>query len=81
MTDSTDATASDITNSEGIAVVPVTDTDITDGSGNAQVEDNEGNLYNVNVSTETKGNIENAVVSVADGKITVTLPDGTVIGP
>ena len=79
VTDSTDATASDITNSEGIAVVPVTDTDVTDGSGNAQVKDNQGNLYNVNVSTETKGNIENAVVSVADGKITVTLPDGTVI--
>ena len=79
VTDSADATASDITNSEGIAVVPVTDTDITDGSGNAQVKDNEGNLYNVNVATETKGNIENAVVSVADGKITVTLPDGTVI--
>ena len=54
VTDSTDATASDITNSEGVAVVPVTDTDITDGSGNAQVKDNEGNLYNVNVSTETK---------------------------
>ena len=79
VTDSTDATASDITNSEGIAVVPVTDTDITDGSGNAQVKDNEGNLYTIHVSTETKGNIENAVVSVADGKITVTLPDGTVI--
>ena len=74
VTDSADANASDITNSEGIAVVPVTDTDITDGSGNAQVKDNEGNLYNVNVSTETKGNIENAVVNVADGKITVTLP-------
>ena len=79
VTDSTDATASDITNSEGIAVVPVTDTDVTDGSGNAQVKDSEGNLYNVNVATETKGNIENAVVNIADGKITVTLPDGTVI--
>ena len=79
VTDSADANASDITNSEGIAVVPVTDTDITDGSGNAQVKDNAGNLYNVNVATETKGNIENAVVNIADGKITVTLPDGTVI--
>ena len=55
------------------------DTDITDGNGNAQIKDNEGNLYDVNVSTEIKGNIENAVVSISDGKISVTLPDGTVI--
>ncbi|MGN0162882.1 MAG: S-layer homology domain-containing protein, partial [Candidatus Ornithomonoglobus sp.] len=55
------------------------DTDITDSAGNAQIKDNNGNLYNVNVSTETKGNIEGAVVQTADGKITVTLPDGTVI--
>lgn len=79
VTDCTGAAASDITNSNGIAVVPVKDTDITDGNGNAQIKDNEGNLYNVNVSTETKGNIENAVVTISDSKISVTLPDGTVI--
>lgn len=71
--------ASDITNSYGIAVVPVSDTDTTDIKGNAQVKDNEGNLYNVNVSTDEKGAIEGAVVKAADGKITVTLPDGTTI--
>ena len=79
VTDSTGASASDITNSDGIAVVPVSDTDITDMNGNAQVKDEDGNLYNVNVETEVNGNIEGAVVKVADGKITVTLPDGTVI--
>ena len=79
VTDAASNSASDITNSEGIAVVPVSDTDITDMNGNAQVKDNDGNLYNVNVSTEVEGNIEGAVVKVADGKITVTLPDGTVI--
>ncbi|MDO5396880.1 MAG: S-layer homology domain-containing protein [bacterium] len=79
VTDTAKNTASDITNSNGIAVVPVSDSDITDANGNAQVKDDEGNLYNINVATETKGNIEGAVVQIKDGKITVTLPDGTVI--
>ena len=79
VTDAADNSASDITNSEGIAVVPVSDTDITDLNGNAQVKDKDGNLYNVNVATDVKGNIEGAIVKVADGKITVILPDGTVI--
>ena len=79
VTDAADGAASDITNSYGIAIVPVSDTDITDGYGNALVKDKDGNIYNVNVATETKGNIEGAAVTIADGKITVTLPDGTVI--
>ena len=79
VTDVAGGDASDITNSNGIAVVPVSDTDITDSAGNAQIKDNNGNLYNVNVATETKGNIEGAVVQTADGKITVTLPDSIVI--
>ncbi len=79
VTDINGGTASDITNSAGIAIVPVSDTDITDANGNAQVKDENGNMYNVNVATETKGNIEGAEVKIADGKITVTLPDGTVI--
>ena len=58
VTDAADNSASDITNSEGIAVVPVSDTDITDLNGNAQVKDKDGNLYNVNVATDVKGNIE-----------------------
>lgn len=79
VSDNTGTTASDLTNSQGIATVPVSDTDITDINGNAQVKDNNGNLYNVNVATDVKGNIEGAIVKAADGKITVTLPDGTVI--
>lgn len=79
VTDSAGASASDITNSAGIAIVPVSDTDVTDANGNAQVKDNEGNFYNINVATETKGNIEGAAVKIADRTITVTLPDGTVI--
>ena len=79
VTDTSGGAASDISNSNGIAVVPVSDTDITDSAGNAQIKDNNGNLYNVNVATETKGNIEGAVVQTADGKITVTLPDSTII--
>ena len=79
VTDTAGGAASDITNSNGMAVVPVSDTDITDSAGNAQIQDNNGNMYNMNVSTETKGNIEGAVVQTADGKITVTLPDGIVI--
>ena len=79
VTDVSGANTSDITNSYGIAVVPVSDTDITDIKGNAQVKDSEGNLYNVSVSTDNKGAIEGATVKAADGKIAVTLPDGTVI--
>lgn len=79
VTDTSGGADSDITNSNGIAVVPVSDTDITDSAGNAQIKDNNGNLYNVNVATETKGNIEGAIVQTADGKITVTLTDGIVI--
>ncbi len=79
VSDTNGGAASDITNRVGIAIVPVSDTDITDVNGNAQIKDENGNMYNVNVSTETKGNIEGAEVKIADGKITVTLPDGTVI--
>lgn len=77
--DSTGATATDITNSNGIAVVPMSDSDTTDGNGNAAVKDNKGNLYYINVATEIKGNIEGAAVQISDGKITVTLPDGIII--
>lgn len=79
VTDVSDANASDITNSYGIAVVPVSDTDITDIKGSAQVKDSEGNLYNVSVSTDNKGTIEGVAVKATDGKIAVTLPDGTTI--
>lgn len=79
VTDTAKNAASDITNSNGIAVVPVSDSDVTDTNGNAQVKDDKGNFYNINVATETRGNIEGAVVQIADGKITVALPDGTVI--
>lgn len=77
--DSTGTTATDITNSNGIAVVPMSGSDTTDGNGNAAVKDDKGNLYYINIATEIKGNIEGAAVQIADGKITVTLPDGIII--
>ncbi|MBQ3427537.1 MAG: S-layer homology domain-containing protein [Clostridia bacterium] len=79
VTDTKGGTASDKTKSNGIAVVPQSDADFTDADGNATVKDANGNIYNVNVSTETKGNIENAYVVVKDGKVSVMLPNGVVI--
>ena len=70
--DGTEAT--DLTNSEGIAVVPPTNTDMTDKNGYAQVVEGE-NTYNV-VVEDTTVKIENAAVEVKDGKISVILPDG-----
>lgn len=64
----------DLTNSEGIAVVPPTNTDMTDKNGYAQVVDGE-NTYNV-VVEDTAAKIENAAVEVKGGKISVILPDG-----
>ena len=74
VTDTAGGTAFDITNSNGIAIVPVSDTDITDAAGNAQVKDNNVNLYNV-VVEDTVAKIENAYVEIMDGKISVKLPD------
>lgn len=79
VSDKAGVSASDLTNSKGIATVPISDTDITDMNGNAQVKDTDGMLYNVNVATAVKGSIEGAAVQIKDGKIGVTLPDGTVI--
>lgn len=70
--DGTEAT--DLTNSEGIAVVPPTNTDMTDKNGYAHVVEGE-NTYNV-VVEDTTVKIENAAVEVKDGKISVILPDG-----
>ena len=70
--DGTEAT--DLTNSEGIAVVPPTNTDMTDKNGYAQVVEGE-NTYNV-VVEDTAAKIENAAIEVKDGKISVILPDG-----
>ena len=66
--------AKDLTNSEGIAIVPPTSTDRTDKNGYAQVVEGE-KTYNVIVE-DTKAKIENAAVEVKDGKISVILPDG-----
>ncbi|NDO19742.1 hypothetical protein FMM68_08735 [Lachnospiraceae bacterium MD329] len=77
VTDAAKNTASDMTNSKGIAVVPASDTDITDQNGYAQVIE-DGKIYNVIVE-DTKVKIENAVVKVKDGKISVALPDGNVL--
>ena len=66
--------AKDITNGNGIAIVPPINTDKTDKNGYAQVVEGE-NTYNVIVRNETE-NIENAIVTVKDGKLSVNLPDG-----
>lgn len=79
VTDVNGAEDTDITNNSGIAVVPAADSDVTNKYGTALVKDSDGNLYNVHVSTETKGNIEGAAVKIENGKIFIVLPDGTVI--
>lgn len=66
--------AKDLTNSDGIAVVPPTNIDRTDKNGYAQVIEGE-NTFNIIVE-DTKAKIENAAVEVKDGKISVILPDG-----
>lgn len=38
-----------------------------------------GNLYKVNVATETKGNIEGAAVQITVGKISVKLPNTDIL--
>ena len=77
VTDAAKNTASDITNSNGIAVVPVSDTDITDRNGYAQVIEDE-KTYNI-VVEDTKAKIENAIVKIKDGKISIILPDENVL--
>lgn len=77
VTDAAKNTASDITNSNGIAVVPVSDTDITDRNGYAQVIEDE-KTYNI-VVEDTKAKIENAIVKIKDGKISIILPYGNVL--
>ena len=77
VTDAAKNTASDITNINGIAVVPVSDTDITDRNGYAQVIEDE-KTYNI-VVEDTKTKIENAVVKIKGGKISIILPDGNVL--
>ena len=57
------------TNENGVIIVPPLSEDMTDSEGNAVV-----NGYNVFITDETKP-IENAFVTIADGKINVVLPD------
>ena len=57
------------TDENGTIVVPPLSEDMTDSEGNAVV-----NGYNVLITDETKP-IENAFVTIADGKINVVLPD------
>lgn len=57
--------------------MPVSDTDITDRNGYAQVIEDE-KTYNI-VVEDTKTKIENAVVKIKGGKISIILPDGNVL--
>ncbi len=62
-----------VTDENGKIVVPPLSEDMTDSEGNAVV-----NGYNVLITDETKP-IENAFVTIVDGKINVVLPDGVLI--
>ena len=77
VTDAAKNTASDITNSNGIAVVPVSDTDITDRNGYAQIIEDE-KTYNI-VVEDTKAKIENAIAKIKNGKISIILPNENVL--
>ncbi|MFQ9512742.1 MAG: S-layer homology domain-containing protein [Clostridia bacterium] len=65
------------TNINGQLTLPISNTDITDPNGYAQVIEGE-KIYNVIVE-DTKAKIENAIVKIKDGKISVTLPDGQIL--
>ncbi len=65
------------TNINGQLTLPIFNTDITDPNGYAQVIEGE-KIYNVIVE-DTKAKIENAIVKIKDGKISVTLPDGQIL--
>lgn len=65
------------TNINGQLTLPISNTDITDPKGYAQVIEGE-KIYNVIVE-DTKAKIENAIVKIKDGKISVTLPDGQIL--
>ena len=71
--DIAEKTYTDITDENGKIVVPPVNTDMTDVNGEAVV-----NGYNVSVFDETAP-IENAYIEMLDGKISVTLPEGSVI--
>lgn len=60
-----------LTDENGKMVVPPVNTDRTDSEGKAAV-----NGYNVLLTDESKP-IENAYIEMVDGKINVTLPEGT----
>ena len=61
------------TDENGKIVVPPLSEDVTDSEGAAVV-----NGYNVFITNETKP-IENAFITIVDGKINVALPDGVLI--
>ena len=73
VTDIAGASYSDTTDETGKIVVPPLSEDYTDSEGKAQV-----NGYNVIVTDESKP-IENAFITIADGKLNVKLPDGVLI--
>lgn len=60
----------DVTNDNGVIVVPPLSEDMTDADGNGVV-----NGYNVNIKDSTKP-IENAFIFIKDGNINVVLPEG-----
>lgn len=76
-TDNTEQVETNLTDETGRATVPPVNIDCTDVNGFAKVI--EGDMvYNIIVE-DTKTKIENAVVEIKDGKISVVLPDENVL--
>ena len=73
VSDKTEKSLTDTTDENGKMVVPPLSEDMTDSEGKAKV-----NGYNVLITDEIKP-IENAFITIGEGQINVTLPEGSLI--
>ena len=73
VSDKTEKSLTGTTDENGKMVVPPLSEDMTDSEGKAKV-----NGYNVLITDETKP-IENAYITIGEGQINVTLPEGSLI--
>lgn len=73
VSDKTEKSLTDKTDENGKMIVPPLSEDMTDSEGKAKV-----NGYNVVITDETKP-IENAFITIGEGQINVTLPEGSLI--
>ena len=73
VSDKTEKSLTDKTDENGKMIVPPLSEDMTDSEGKAKV-----NGYNVLITDEIKP-IENAFITIGEGQINVTLPEGSLI--